>query len=118
MVEVEHAEVINASIPLVWDFCKDMSNLVQYLKDQAGDDEESGGNAAWRIVGNVGVMARTVSFEVRINEEAEEDRVTFSMKGLSGMINGDGSALILGPIFRASVFPGRQRKNRATGAIS
>lgn len=96
MPEVEHVDVVNAPIAFVWDFVKDMGNWVQYLKGYQKHEVKNEKDSVWWIKGDVGIMARTVSFAVHIEEWLPEDRATFSMKGVSEVMDGDG-ALIMGP---------------------
>lgn len=96
MPEVEHVEVVNAPRAFVWDFVKDMNNWVQYLKGYQKHEVKNEKDSVWWIKGDVGIMARTVSFGVHIEEWLEGDRATFSMKGISEVMDGDG-ALILSP---------------------
>ncbi|MBM3132807.1 MAG: SRPBCC family protein [Chloroflexi bacterium] len=96
MPEVEHVEIVNAPISFVWDFVKDMGNWVQYLKGYQKHEVKNEKDSVWWIKGDVGIMARTVSFAVHIDEWLPEDRATFSMKGISEVMDG-GGALIMGP---------------------
>ena len=91
MPDVTHVKTVNAPISATWDFCKDMNNWVQYLKGYEKHEEKSETDSIWWIKGDVGIMAKTVSFEVHIDEWVDEDRVTFSMKGVSESMNGKGA---------------------------
>lgn len=91
MPEVEHVQTVKAPIGLVWDFCKDMNNWVQYLKGYQKHEEKNETDSVWWIRGDVGILARTVSFEVHIDEWVDQEKVTFSMKGISESMTGSGA---------------------------
>ncbi len=91
MPDVTHVKTVKAPIAATWDFCKDMNNWVRYLKGYEKHEEKSKTDSVWWIKGDVGIMSKTVSFEVHINEWIDNDRVTFSMKGISESMNGKGA---------------------------
>ena len=91
MPDVTHVATVKAPIEATWDFCKDMNNWVQYLKGYVKHEEENETDSTWWIKGDVGIMAKTVSFNVHIDEWVDGDKVTFSMKGVSENMTGKGS---------------------------
>ncbi|MFO8010874.1 MAG: SRPBCC family protein [Dehalococcoidia bacterium] len=91
MPEVEHMEIVKAPLPTSWEFCRDMNNWVQFLKGYQKHEEKNEWDSVWWIKGDVGILARTVSFEVHIDEWIEQESVTFSMKGISESMTGKGA---------------------------
>ena len=91
MPDVTHVETVKAPLEATWDFCKDMNNWVQYLKGYEKHEEKSETDSTWWIKGDVGIMAKIVSFDVHIEEWIDNDKVTFSMKGVSENMTGKGS---------------------------
>jgi len=90
MPDVTHVATVNAPIDVTWNFCKDMNNWVHYLKGYVKHEEQSDTDSTWLIKGDVGIMAKTVSFSVHIDEWIDEDQVSFSMKGISENMSGKG----------------------------
>lgn len=91
MPDVTLVQTVNAPIAGTWDFCKDMNKWVQYLKGYQKHEEKNETDSTWWVKGDVGIMSRTVSFDVHIEEWVDEDRVTFSMKGVSENMTGKGA---------------------------
>ena len=91
MPDVTHEVIVKAPIEVTWDFCKDMNNWVQYLKGYVKHEEHNDTDSTWWIKGDVGIMAKTVSFNVHIDEWLDMDKVAFSMKGVSENMTGKGS---------------------------
>jgi len=91
MPDVTHVATVKAPVDVTWDFCKDINNWVQYLKGYVKHEEQNETDSTWWIKGDVGIMAKTVSFNVHIDEWIDGDRVTFSMKGVSENMTGKGS---------------------------
>ena len=91
MPDITHVENVKAPLNATWDFCKDMNNWVQYLKGYEKHEELNDTDSTWWIKGDVGIMAKTVSFNVHIDEWIDGDRITFSLKGVSENMSGKGS---------------------------
>ena len=91
MPDITHVETVKAPLAATWDFCKDMNNWVQYLKGYEKHEELNDTDSTWWIKGDVGIMAKTVSFNVHIDEWIEGDKITFSLKGVSENMTGQGS---------------------------
>jgi carbon monoxide dehydrogenase subunit G len=91
MPDVTLVSTVKAPIEPTWDFCKDMNNWVQYLKGYEKHEEQNDTESTWWIKGDVGILAKTVSFNVHIDEWIDGDKVAFSMKGVSENMSGKGS---------------------------
>lgn len=91
MPDITHVATVKAPVEVTWDFCKDMNNWVQYLKGYVKHEEQTDTDSTWWIKGDVGIMAKTVSFNVHIDEWIDGDKVSFSMKGVSENMTGKGS---------------------------
>ncbi|MCP4613002.1 MAG: hypothetical protein GY845_30275 [Planctomycetes bacterium] len=56
-----------------------------------GNKETSGTGSIWWMKGDTGIISHLASFRLHIEEWVENDRVTFSMKGISESMTGKGA---------------------------
>jgi carbon monoxide dehydrogenase subunit G len=79
------------SVDEIWDFVKDMDNWASCVTGYQSHEKQSDVDSVWILKGDVGVLARTLKFQVHITEWSGPSRVTFELKGLNEPMQGGGS---------------------------
>ena len=90
MAETEYSTSTKRPISEIWDFVQDMDNWASFLTGYQGHEKQSDTESLWTVKGDVGVLARTVKFQVTIVEWASPERVRFTLKGLNEQLEGEG----------------------------
>ncbi len=91
MPEVEYTTTAKLPVDTIWDFVQEMDNWAPFVAGYQSHEKLSEKESTWTLKGDVGVMARTVKFQVLIEEWAGPERVTFSLKGLNEVMEGSGT---------------------------
>lgn len=94
MPEVEHVTTARLPIETIWDFVKEMDNWAGFVAGYQSHEKLSPDDSVWVLKGDVGVLARTVKFQVHVEEWAGPHRVTFSLKGVNEPMEGSGTFLL------------------------
>jgi len=82
--------MVNAPIESCWDFVKVMDNWAPFIKGYSKHKEISDRESIWTIIGDVGVLSRTVDLRVNITEWVEPSKVTFKLEGINERVTGKG----------------------------
>lgn len=90
MPSVEHEIVVNAPLQVVWDFIEDMGNWAPFLEGYQKHEEINDTESIWILKGDVGVLCRIVKMKITITEWLEQEKVAFSIKGISERATGEG----------------------------
>jgi carbon monoxide dehydrogenase subunit G len=77
-------------------------------------------HSTWTVRGEVGVLARSVDLEVTIDEWVEEEKVAFSLNGLTEIVTGNGVFRMRGPgsVIAAPALEGGKRASSARPKLS
>jgi len=92
--EVEHSTTARLPVDAIWDFVQEMDNWATFVTGYESHQKHSENESTWVLKGDVGVLARTVKFQVTVDEWAGPERVEFSLKGLNEPMEGGGTFLL------------------------
>ncbi len=91
MAEVEYTASAKLPIQAIWDFVREIDNWAAFVTGYQSHQKRSETESVWTLKGDLGVMARTLSFQVDVTEWAGPERVRFALKGLNEPLQGSGS---------------------------
>lgn len=91
MPEVIHTVTVGASLAATWDFVKDMQNWAHLMPGYQGMRIVDKTSSEWKIKGDVGILSRLVTLDVRIQEWVEHDHVHFTFKCREEQLEAQGS---------------------------
>lgn len=94
MADVEYSTTAELPIDLIWRFVEDMDNWATFVVGYQGHEKQSETDSVWTLKGDVGAVARTVKFQVHIEEWAGPERVRFTLTGLNESMDGGGTFLL------------------------
>lgn len=115
MPEVQCSRAVIAELARSWDFVKEMDNWAVLLPGYQRHEKLDEVHSKWTVRGEVGVLARSVDLEVTIDEWVEQEKVAFSLKGLTEIVTGDGVFRMRGPgsVITAPVIDARKTASSA-----
>ena len=90
MAEAEYSTTAKLSVETIWEFVKDMDQWAHFLTGYQSHEKENENDSVWTLKGDVGVLARVLTFRVHITEWAGPERVSFQLVGLNEPMQGDG----------------------------
>ncbi len=90
MAEVEYATRSRLPIETVWDFVREMDNWASFVTGYQSHEKQSEDDSLWTLKGDLGVMARTLTFRVHVTEWSGPQRVRFEMQGINEAMEGSG----------------------------
>ena len=91
MAEVEYSVITRLPVDAVWDFVKEMDNWAPFVQGYQTHTKHDETDSEWTLKGDVGVLARTVRFRVRVTEWQGPERVRFELEGLNEPMQGHGT---------------------------
>jgi carbon monoxide dehydrogenase subunit G len=92
--EVEYATTARLPVQTIWEFVEEMDNWASFVVGYQSHEKQSDKDSTWVLKGDVGMLARTVKFAVRIDEWDGPSRVSFSLEGLNEPMKGSGTFLL------------------------
>lgn len=95
MPEVVYRHPVGASVEQVWDFVKDIHNWAPMMTGYQSHEEKSDRHSIWVLKGDVGMLSRTVTLDVKITDWSGPDRVAFELEGIGEAVTGGGAFEIL-----------------------
>ena len=78
-------------MPVIWGYVREMDNWAPFLRGYQSHEKQSDVDSVWVLKGDVGVLARTVRFQVTVTEWAGPARVSFALRGLNEPMQGTGA---------------------------
>jgi carbon monoxide dehydrogenase subunit G len=94
MPEVEYTTTARLPLLVIWDFVREMDNWAGFVTGYESHEKHSEDDSTWVLKGDVGVLARTVKFQVHVDEWAGPERVRFSLEGVNEPMTGSGTFLL------------------------
>jgi carbon monoxide dehydrogenase subunit G len=91
LAQTEYATSARLPVDEIWDFVRDMDNWAPFVAGYQRHEKQNDDDSTWTLKGDVGVLARTLSFRVHVTEWAGPDRVTFRLEGVNEPMTGEGS---------------------------
>lgn len=95
MPEVIYRHPVAAPAERVWDFVQHIGKWAPMMTGYQSHEEKTDRHSIWVLKGDVGILSRTVTLDVKITEWSGPSRVAFALEGIGEMITGDGSFEIL-----------------------
>jgi carbon monoxide dehydrogenase subunit G len=90
MAETEYSTTAKLPVESIWNFVQEMDNWAEYMTGYQSHEKHSQTESTWILKGDVGVLARTLEFKVRITEWAGPKRVVFELEGVNEQMSGSG----------------------------
>jgi carbon monoxide dehydrogenase subunit G len=109
MAEVEYSSVARLPVETIWEFVQEMDNWAPWVAGYQGHEKESETESVWTLKGDVGVLARTVKFRVKVTEWAGPERVRFALEGLNEPMLGSGEFVMTASAETMSTEPAASR---------
>src|SRR5687768_11175427 len=91
MPQAEHKKIIQAPLPEVWEFVRDMDNWAPLVTGYERHEKLSETESFWFLKGELGGLTRIAEFKVHIDEWDESGRVRFRLQGVNEPVTGNGS---------------------------
>lgn len=90
MAETAYSTTAKLPVETIWEFVQDMDNWAGYLTGYQSHEKHDDTESTWVLKGDVGVLARTLEFKVKITEWAGPNRVAFELQGVNEPMSGFG----------------------------
>lgn len=94
MAEARYDTTTRLPVEEIWAFVRDMDNWARFVTGYQAHEKRSDTESVWTLKGDLGVMSRTLTFEVHITEWNGPSRVRFSLRGLNEPMRGEGAFTI------------------------
>jgi carbon monoxide dehydrogenase subunit G len=94
VAEAEYSTTTPLPVDAVWRFVEDMDNWARFVTGYQRHEKQSEVDSTWTLKGDLGVMSRTLTFQVHITEWAGPRRVAFELAGVNEPMRGEGSFTI------------------------
>jgi carbon monoxide dehydrogenase subunit G len=91
VAEAEYTTATRVPIDRVWDFVQEMDNWGRFVTGYQKHEKQSDVDSTWTLKGNVGVLSRTLTFQVKITEWSGPGRVSFTLDGVNEPMRGEGT---------------------------
>ena len=91
MAEASYSTTTHVPLDRIWDFVREMDNWAQLVTGYQHHEKQSETESVWTLKGDLGVMSRTLTFEVRVLEWSGPERVRFALRGLNEPMSGEGA---------------------------
>ena len=91
MPEVVYRHPVGAPVEQVWDFVKDIHNWAPMMTGYQSHEEKSDRHSIWVLKGDVGILSRTVTLDVKITDWSGPERVVFELEGIGEAVSGGGA---------------------------
>ena len=91
MAEAEYSTTTRLSPDAVWRFVEDMDNWARFVTGYQRHEKQSDTDSTWTLKGDLGVLARTLTFQVHVTEWDGPSRVAFELRGVNEPMTGEGA---------------------------
>jgi carbon monoxide dehydrogenase subunit G len=90
VAEAEYSTTTRLPADAVWRFVEDMDNWARFVTGYQRHEKQSDTDSTWTLKGDLGVMARTLTFKVHVTEWDGPSRVAFQLTGVNEPMQGEG----------------------------
>lgn len=94
MAEARYSTTTRVPVDVLWAFVQEMDHWAGFVTGYQGHEKRSETESLWTLKGDLGVMSRTLVFEVRITEWNGPSRVAFTLRGVNEPMTGEGAFTI------------------------
>ena len=94
MAEAEYSTTTRIRADAVWRFVEDMDNWARFVTGYQRHEKQSETDSTWTLKGDLGVLARTLTFRVHVTEWNGPSRVAFELSGVNEPMAGEGAFTI------------------------
>jgi len=91
MAEAEYTTTTRIPIDAVWDFVQEMDNWGRFVTGYQRHEKQNDTDSTWTLKGDVGVLSRALTFQVKILEWNGPSRVSFTLDGVNEPMKGEGT---------------------------
>jgi carbon monoxide dehydrogenase subunit G len=91
VAEAEYTTTTRIPIDAVWDFVQEMDNWGRFVTGYQHHQKQNDVDSTWTLKGDVGVLSRTLIFQVKILEWNGPSRVSFTLDGVNEPVKGEGT---------------------------
>jgi carbon monoxide dehydrogenase subunit G len=91
LADATYTTTTRVPLPTVWDFVQDMDNWGRFVTGYQKHEKQDDKNSTWTLKGDVGVLSRTLTFQVEIVEWNAPTKVAFTLKGVNEPMQGEGT---------------------------
>jgi len=90
VAEAEYSTTTRIPADAIWRFVEDMDNWARFVMGYQRHEKQSDTDSTWTLKGDLGVLARTLTFRVHITEWNAPSRVAFQLAGVNEPMAGEG----------------------------
>jgi hypothetical protein len=90
VASVEYEAAASLPVEALWEFVQEMDNWAHHMTGYQSHEKKSDTLSIWTLKGDVGVLTRTLRFEVLVEEWNGPERVRFRLRGLNEPMTGEG----------------------------
>ncbi len=94
MAEASYTTTTRLPVESIWAFVQDMDHWAQFVTGYQSHEKRSDTESCWTLQGDLGVLSRSLTFEVLITEWREPSRVRFTLRGVNEPMSGEGAFTI------------------------
>lgn len=91
MAEATYTTTTRIPLDRVWAFVQEMDNWGRFVTGYQKHEKQDEKHSTWTLKGDVGVLSRTLTFEVEIVEWNGPERVSFTLTGVNEPMQGAGT---------------------------
>jgi carbon monoxide dehydrogenase subunit G len=107
--EADYSTTAQLPVSVIWDFVSEMDNWAHFMRGYQSHEKQSDTDSTWVLKGDVGMVTRTVKFQVHIDEWGEPSLVRFTLKGLNEPMEGGGEFRLEADTGEAAAAPAPSR---------
>lgn len=94
MADASYTTTTRLPVESIWGFVQDMDNWARFVMGYQSHEKRSDTESRWTLKGDLGVMSRTLTFDVLITEWRGPSQVRFTLRGISEAMSGEGAFTI------------------------
>lgn len=94
MADASYTTTTRLPVETIWAFVQDMDNWAQFVMGYQSHEKRSDTESCWTLKGDLGVLSRSLTFEVLITEWRAPSQVRFTLRGLNEQMSGEGAFTI------------------------
>ena len=97
MADASYTTTTRLPVETIWAFVQDMDNWAHFVMGYQSHEKRSDTESRWTLKGDLGVLSRSLTFEVLITEWRAPSQVRFTLRGVNEPMSGEGAFTIEAP---------------------